>query len=269
MEPSSPFGHRTDPGASTDLASGYVQDPPLGSPNAPNVIDSAVGVLNPMVIRVLGYGLSVAGFGLGIYQMFRPSRLTVVALLVIPLVVLAAVLLSPPSFETGRRRRQINGLVGLSFMGLFLANTFHAQINPWWPLIPAAIGAVVVLDLAWGAKDRHDLASPRLLMAFLTLCGAAYGYGAVATADIQFDGSAGSQLSAPVLGKYVTHGRRSDSYYLNLPAWGPRLQPDSVEVSRTTYDQVNVGEPICIVLHPGALNLAWFTTHACDAWPAA
>jgi len=99
-------------------------------------------------------------------------------------------------------------------------------------------------------------------------CAAAYGYGATAMVDIQFDTSAGTVFAAPVLGKYAYHGR-SSSYHLNLPPWGPRAQPDSVEVSSGTYDALNVGDQVCVTLHPGALNLAWYRAAVCAASVAA
>jgi hypothetical protein len=66
-----------------------------------------------------------------------------------------------------------------------------------------------------------------------------------------------------VTGKYETHGRHSHSYNLNLPAWGPRTGPNSIEVSWSTYRAVNIGDNVCITVHPGAVGLPWFTSAVC------
>ena len=87
--------------------------------------------------------------------------------------------------------------------------------------------------------------------------------------DIQLDFSPGDVTAVPVTGKFVTHGRHSHSYNLNLPAWGPRLGPNSIEVSSATYQAVNVGDSVCLTLHPGAIGLPWFTSALCpNAKPA-
>jgi hypothetical protein len=38
-----------------------------------------------------------------------------------------------------------------------------------------------------------------------------------------------------------------------------------VQVPSRTYDALNVGDSVCIALHPGALGLSWFTADACPA----
>ena len=124
---------------------------------------------------------------------------------------------------------------------MIFPNLFHAQLNPLLPVVPAAAAAVVFAPLAWLAMSRPGVASPWAMALTLVGCAAGYGYGAVAVVDIQFDSSAGTVFSAPVLGKYAYHGK-SSSYHLNLPPWGPRTRADSVEVSSVTYDALKVGE---------------------------
>jgi len=264
MSLSSLFARRPDP---SDASSAFAaQAEPAAGPGLGDVILAAGGVADPRVTRWVGYGLAFGSFALGFYDMLRPNILAAAFLLTLPLAVLALVIGSPTSFETTYRRsngkRGINGLVVFPFVAMIFPNIYHAQLNPLLPAVPAAAAAAVMAPLAWLAMSRPGVASPWAMALTLIGCAAAYGYGATAMVNIQFDTSAGTVFSAPVLGKYAYHGR-SSSYHLNLPPWGPRAQPDSVEVSRSTYDALNEGDTVCMVLHPGVLNLAWFTAGVC------
>ena len=212
----------------------------------------------------LVYSLAGLSLVLAITQIFWPARLLAAVMLVIPLVVLGVVLAAPASFETGTGKgRILNGSLMLPFAALLIVNTYDAQINPWWPLIPGAFAGVAVMIAAWKVKDQPGVTNPWTVLIFLSLCAAAYGYGAVAVADIHFDSAAGTILRVPVLGKHEYHSRRSDTYHLDLPAWGPRNGPNTVEVSSSTYETLNAGDTVCITLHPGALSLPWFTADVC------
>jgi hypothetical protein len=250
------FARRPDPSDASGAFAG--QADLAGGPGLGDVLKAAGGVADPRITRWVGYGLAFGSFALGFYDMLRPNLLAAAFLLTVPLALLALIIGSPTSFETTYRRsngkRGINGLVVFPFVAMIFPNIYHAQLNPMLPLVPAVVAAVVLAPLAWLAMSRM----------FLTLigCAAAYGYGATAMVDIQFDTSVGTVFSAPVLGKYASHGR-STSYHLNLPAWGPRTQPDSIEVSSSTYNALNEGDTVCITLHPGVLSLPWFTAGVC------
>jgi hypothetical protein len=239
---------------------------PAGGPGFGHVLLAAGSAADPRITRWVGYGLAFGGFALGIYDWLRPSILAAAFLLMVPLALLALIVGSPASFETSYRGRKtaITGLVVLPFVAVVFSNLYHAQLNPFLPVVPAAAAAVVFAPLAWLAMSRPGVVSPWAMFLTLIGCAAAYGYAATALVDIQFDTSAGTVFTVSVLGKYAYHGR-SSSYHLNLPPWGPRTQPESVEVSPRTYDALNVGDTVCITLHPGVVNLPWFSAGACPA----
>ena len=244
--------------------------PDSSQPNTPSLVEVASGAFAGST-KWWGYGLAIAGGVLGLVVAFwrdghHPAWQGVLAsvlVLTIPLVVLGLVLYSPASFETGRARRGVNGLIALPFVALLFSNLYHAQIDPYWPALPGALAAIVVLPLAWNVRNAPGLSSPLAMLTVVTLCAAVYGYGATAVADIQFDFSAGDVSQVQVLDKHEYHGRRSSSYQLYLPAWGPRTGPNSIEVSSATYRAINIGDSVCITLHPGAVGLPWFTSAVC------
>ena len=217
-----------------------------------------------LAIRVGGYGLVAVSLGLLALCLLKPSPWAAGLLLLAPVAVLMMVIGSPAPFEHAvRGRRAINGLLFLPFMWPLVINLRQAQVDPWFPLIPAAVLAIGILAASWSARKTPGLASPRIFLAFMTLCGGVYGYGAVKAADIQFDASPGTVISTQVQAKHISPGRRSTTYRLDLPPWGPRATAGSVDVSSSTYHAVAVGDPVCIVLHPGSLSLAWFTVGVC------
>jgi hypothetical protein len=224
------FARRPDPSDASSAFAAVAQ--PAAGAGLGDVLLAAGGAADPRITRWVGYGLALGSFALGIYDLIHPSILAAAFLLMVPLALLALIIGSPTSFETTYRRqnakRGIGGLVVFPFVAMIFPNIYHAQLNPLLPAVPAA----------------------------------AAGYGATAMIDIQFDTSAGTVFTAPVLGKYAYHGR-SSSYHLNLPPWGPRTQPDSVEVSHSTYDALNEGDTVCMTLHPGVLSLAWYTAGVC------
>jgi len=246
-------------------------NPDGASPGSPSIVTVAAAAFGGS-IRWWGYGLAIIGGVLGLFvALWRDGphpvwqgALAAMVILTIPLVVLAMVLASPASFESGGgARRGVNGLIALPFVALLFSNLYHAQIDPYWPALPAALAAVVVLPLAWNIRNAPGLASPLVMLSVVTACAALYGYGATSVIDIQLDFSPGAVTPASVLDKHETYGRHSHGYYLSLPAWGPRTGPNSIEVSAGTYGALNIGDTVCITQHPGALGLAWFTSGLC------
>ncbi len=244
--------------------------PDGSSPGQPSLVAVASAAFGASV-KWWGYGLSIFGGALGLFvALWRDNphppwqgALAAVVMLTIPLVVLAMVLSSPASFEVGRARRTINGLVALPFVALLFSNLYHAQIDPYWPALPAALAVLVVLPLAWNVRNAPGVARPVTALTVVAVCAALYGYGATSVGDIQFDFSAGEVTPVQVVGKHESRGSRSHTYDLDLPAWGPRTGPNSIGVSSATYAAVNIGDTVCITLHLGAIGLPWFTSGLC------
>lgn len=263
----SPFGRKPDP---SDASAAFApKAAPDRAASFTNLALAAGNVVDPWSTKWVGYGLIVLSTALAVYDLFSPSLMAAAFLLTVPLAVLALIISSPASFEVhGRRmasgKRVINGIILLPFFAMLFANSHHAQVDPFRPLVPAAVVAVVLLPLAWLGKSRPGVASPWTLFMFLIGCAAVYGYGATVLADVQFDTSPGTPTTAAVLGKHIASGR-STTYYLDVGPWGPRTRPNSISVSSGDYRALNAGDSLCIGLHPGFLGLPWFTAHPCPA----
>jgi hypothetical protein len=91
----------------------------------------------------------------------------------------------------------------------------------------------------------------------------AYGYGVCALGDAVLDRSDGASYTTTVDGKHVTSGRNKRPM-LRLAPWGPRAAEDNVAVPWDLYYRTNVGDKICVQLHPGALGVPWYRVTACQ-----
>jgi hypothetical protein len=96
----------------------------------------------------------------------------------------------------------------------------------------------------------------------LVLFAGLYACGLIMMADTLPDHAPATTYSADVLGKHISHGR-STSYYLELAPWGPMPAPNRLSVSSREYDSVNVGDEVCVSLHPGSLHQAWYQLIDC------
>ncbi len=90
-----------------------------------------------------------------------------------------------------------------------------------------------------------------------------YSFGLAAVTDALGDSSIVGSYRVEVLQKHVSHGR-STSYSLTLRPWGDQQQPASVGVSASTYGAVELGDEVCIQVHPGNLRVPWYWVTACS-----
>lgn len=128
-------------------------------------------------------------------------------------------------------------------------------------LIFAAVTAFV---LGWAALmcDAAVRARPWNAL-LLMLFGCAYGYGTVVLANSQLDFAPGDVYHVQVLGRHVSRGSRSTTYYLRLDRWGPRTEQADVRVSADLYREAEPGTTVCVHRGPGALGISWYAVDLC------
>ncbi|MDR3513733.1 MAG: hypothetical protein P4L73_19020 [Caulobacteraceae bacterium] len=230
-----------------------------------SVIQQGASPLGYGLVRVLGYGLSVAGVVLPLLPAGRHGEAIAWAALVVPALVFAILLVSPPAFamRDRRGRRSVNILLLLPVMGLAMAALGSRALDQHYALLPAALCAAIAVLLGIGAAAQPLPGSQLGAVIFLVLFGAGYGYGGMVFADVRFDHSAGQPFQTQVRNRYVSRGR-STSYHLVLAPWGPLAQPLDAGVPAKTYAALQDGDLACVTLHPGALRMAWYQVAACN-----
>jgi hypothetical protein len=57
--------------------------------------------------------------------------------------------------------------------------------------------------------------------------------------------------------RYVTHGRRGTSYYIEFTSWRANRTTENVSIEHQLYKQLQTDDPILVDVHRGALAIAW------------
>jgi len=229
-----------------------------------STVDDASQSASRWQIQLICYGLTAAGVAIGIADLVRPDPLTAAALLLVAPLALLIAASAPEAFEVRLRVAKIlNPLLGVPTAFVLIMALVRQLVDPTWAIVSGAVGAATFLALGFLARGRPGLQSPIAMMFLLAVSGGLYGYGAIVLADVQFDTSPTTVVQVPVVDKFLTYDRTSTGYHLRLSPWGARTTVNEVEVPHAVYDALRPGALACIVQHPGALRLAWFTARAC------
>jgi hypothetical protein len=76
-------------------------------------------------------------------------------------------------------------------------------------------------------------------------------------ANARFDRSPGIPYTATVQNKQIISGR-STTYKLDLSSWGPKAGTNELNVSSSTYKQIQAGQTVHLKLKAGSLGVQWY-----------
>lgn len=143
-------------------------------------------------------------------------------------------------------------------IGIFATSmAFYNLLSPahlWAPaLLISAVLFFLLYRLGFNASVQQA-GSQFFMMAIVAL---PFGFGSIIHLNGALDKAPQQVYTAPVLDHYVSHGK-STSYHLDLGPWGPRTEAREVQVSRSLYDEVNVGDTVTVILHEGRLGIPWY-----------
>lgn len=91
----------------------------------------------------------------------------------------------------------------------------------------------------------------------------AWLYGAVAQADVQFDGAKPALFRTTVIAMHVSRGSKSTSYNVTVAPWGPIRTDETISVAPRTYNRLKIGREACVWLGGGALGMRWYDLSDC------
>lgn len=134
-----------------------------------------------------------------------------------------------------------------------LVDTFQLT---YWALLVLLCYVAALFRIAWGNPSRWGA------LAGLLIFGGIYATGLINAANTVPDRSGPLLYRTEVLRMYETHGRNGGSY-LRLAPWGPISYSDDVDVPKSIYREVKVGDQVCIGLHSGFLHAPWYTLTPC------
>jgi len=228
------------------------------------IVDNVGPRIPRRALRPAVYAVSAAGVALGLLVVATWNPVAIVLLLIAPAPALGLSATAPAQFEMRQRGggRGFTPLVGGGVAGVGMAAFGPHLLGLEAPLIGAAAGALAGFALALATLRKTKLAAPIQYAVILSALFALYGGAALMVIDVRFDTARPQVFRAAIADKYVRRGRQTN-YILAVPPWGPRTRPSTIGVASSLYDSVQVGDPICMTLHPGALGSAWYEAVRC------
>ncbi|HEY3812200.1 MAG TPA: hypothetical protein VGL66_03160 [Caulobacteraceae bacterium] len=225
------------------------------------------------LMKQLANGLNFAGWGLLIWTwvMPKPYPLVIALSALAPIVAIGVVFWSRGVMTISQHPRHdprpaVTGLFFAGF-GLTIRAFFDFSVMDWMVTLPvAAVISLLVAGAAYRA-DTKALSTPVALFAFWAVS-FAYGWGVTVEANTLFDHAPPQEFQSAVINKQISHSRRHTNYDLILSPWGPMPGEHSVDVGARLYGQVQIGDTVCIALHPGAFKVRWWKVRLCGTQEA-
>lgn len=218
--------------------------------------------------RWLARGLKGAAIGAAAWGLLlpRPYPLAMAVLAVLPLAGLGLVLTGRGRWAVEERRNEVRpGVAAPLFLPgfvLMLRGLLDYQVVDVPRLLGwAALGAVALTALL--VRGDGALRRRWFVPALIMLLVAPYPWGALGAADVLLDDRPAETYEVAVLHKHVSSGKHT-SYDLRLAPWGPVGEEQEVDVGSALYDEVEIGDLVCVQLRPGALGVRWFVVDRCD-----
>ncbi len=145
----------------------------------------------------------------------------------------------------------------LSIFPVFLSGAFIDRILGWtvfW--IINFLYAFVLAGVLWcGVQEaRNSFSNLFLSFMFCWIC----AFSGTLNLNSCWDFADSTPYPTTLLGKDITHGKYT-SFWFVLSPWGPVTDRKSYVVGKKTYSQYQVGDPVTINWHPGALGISWYS----------
>jgi hypothetical protein len=145
---------------------------------------------------------------------------------------------------------------GVTVMRVF----WDLHVVDWSRLLAIALGLAVIFSACGYVVVRHLAGYVADLVIVMATGSVAYALGGVAALNSMTDLTPPRYEAATIANLRTSHGRSSDSYYLDLSHAG---ETDEVAVDGRFYRGLTVGDTVCFARHRGRLGIAWFTVTTC------
>jgi hypothetical protein len=219
-------------------------------------------------LRVLANWANGATIALSIAALALPDQqhILTAALIAVPWIAILMVAQNRPLYRFGAKRNDAHPDLTLLLIvpGLLLMARVLSEVHTLgWkgPVTLACAGGLALSTAAlrvdpWFREQRWTA----LLMGLFTC---AYGYGAGLEINVLADPTVASIYPTQVLGKDVSSGSRSTTWYLRVAPWGPVTGAEKVSVSAAQYQAARTGDTVCMYLGAGAFRVVWYQVRDC------
>ena len=127
-----------------------------------------------------------------------------------------------------------------------------------WVVLGVVSVAVTVLFVIFCMKALAAERRKWLVVLFILFFSALYSFGLLVFYNCYYDRTEPQGWRVPVVGKRISTGRYSDTYYLQLGAWGRWEEGHDVDVPKKMYNAVDRGDTLNVFLRQGKLGIKWY-----------
>ncbi len=163
--------------------------------------------------------------------------------------------------EDGKNKYDVADFIDFAAIAILVRVLKDFEFESFYSLIlPGTIGFVLVLIVLIAThrltvhtnKNKFWIYGSLFLNVFLYSYAGTYGINCV------FDDSAPKVYDVQVIDKHISKGRRHTTYYLEVTPWGHHHDPENVSVSRSQYDETQIGETLKLDLKEGLFDIPWY-----------
>lgn len=217
--------------------------------------------------KQLNIALSLLAITAGVVFFFSQGLVHLTAAVVLalaPVFVLYVMWQDPLLYTLGKPQKDPRTDLTIAFLvsgiGLMLSMS-RIQFVSFRVLVPWVVVIMFTFTAGFYLPARMEANSGKNLLLALIFSGV-YGLGLVVSIDTLLDHSPAQTYMTSVAGEHIVHGK-STSYYLDLAPWGPFAGTNKLNVPRSEYTQAQIGDTICLLLHPGYLHAGWYKRIDC------
>lgn len=197
-----------------------------------------------------------------------PRLPLVLILALIPVIAILLVLRSPLLYTVFKPKADPRAELGYALLACSLGLLIPVAGLHLVSLQPLLL-VIVPVSLAYCAALFNTVQKNAIsagIPVVLLMLACAYSYCLGVAADTLEDAAQVTRYTTSVAGKHTSSGR-STSYILVLAPWGPVQSANQINVSRSTYRQTEIGDQVCLDLHPGTLKAPWYQAANCSYPP--
>lgn len=155
----------------------------------------------------------------------------------------------------------IGGAILLPVMALLVRALMDINIFSYDNLLKPLV-AIVLLVLIFVIKAHHTKLDFKKAKTYFILLGtvllsAMYAFGIISISNTIYDNDGGELHAAEVLDMRISTGK-STSYYLKLSPWGPQTEIKDESVSKTLYENTQIGDSAFVYFSDGLYNIPYY-----------
>lgn len=163
--------------------------------------------------------------------------------------------------DEGKDKYDVADFIDFAAIAILIRVLIDYEFESFYSLIlPGTIGFAMVLIILIAthrlvvhtSKNKFWIYGSLFFNVFLYSYAGTYGLNCV------FDDSTPKVYDVQVIDKHISKGRRHTSYYLKVTPWGHHHDPENVSVSRSQYDETQIGEMVKLDLKEGLFNIPWY-----------